>query len=72
MIILSALIKVAMQEQRLYRWCSALATRPDLQGNGFGTALMNIGYQKANYLNFRVERQTITYFLIPRPRRPKS
>lgn len=46
--VLSASIKVAMQEQGLYRWCSILATRPDLQGNGFGTALMNIGYQKAN------------------------
>jgi len=35
------------EEQRLHWWCSYLATRPDLQSNGFATALMNIGYQKA-------------------------
>lgn len=35
------------EEQRLHWWCYDLATRPDLQGKGFGTALMDIVYQKA-------------------------
>lgn len=40
------------QEKRLQWWCSLLATRPDFQGNGFATALMNIGYQKASYVDY--------------------
>ncbi|KAF8806973.1 hypothetical protein BYT27DRAFT_7190678 [Phlegmacium glaucopus] len=40
--------KVLTQEERkLNWWCNNLATRPDLQGQGYGTALMNIAYQKA-------------------------
>jgi len=35
------------KERSLQWWCSILATRPDYQGNGFATALMDIGYQKA-------------------------
>jgi len=36
-----------MQEKKLQWWCAHLATRLDLQGNGFATALMGIGYKKA-------------------------
>jgi len=35
------------EEQKLFWWCYTLATRPDLQRKGFGTALINVGYQKA-------------------------
>ena len=42
------LMASALKEQRPYWWCSDIATRPDLQGNGFATALMNIGFQKAS------------------------
>jgi len=39
--------KFTKEEQNLHWWCFTLATRPDLQRNGFGTALVNVGYQKA-------------------------
>ena len=51
-------------------WCLDLATRPDLQRNGYATALMNIGFQKASCFN--TEERKVTYFLIPRPKRLKS
>ena len=67
----SIVMRSALQEQKLHWWCYDLATRPDLQGNGFATALMNIGYQKAS--SFNTEEKTLTYyFLIPRPKRLKS
>ena len=50
-----------VQEQKLHWWCYALATRPDLQRNGFGTALVNVGYQKASLFQFRGTNRSLIF-----------